>query len=268
MSMPRAETEAPAYPDGYPWELYDFLYADMTDDVPFYVDYARTTGGPVLEVASGTGRVLIPIARAGVEAVGLDRQPEMLTMCRQKLSAEPPEVQERIRLVQADARDFELGQRFSLAFIAFNSMLHLTARQDQDAFLACVRRHLAPEGRFIVNMFVPRLELLVRQDGRVRVCRRRYHDGMRATITHFEACRHDYSQQLLLATWFWDIEHDDGRFERRSCQVRLRYVFRSELELLLERGGLEVIERYESPTKAPMGPRAERMFLVARAQSH
>src|SRR6185503_14924092 len=94
-------------------ELYDQVvpYRERAD-VAFFVEAAREAGSPVLEVGCGTGRVLIPTARAGLEVVGLDLSPNMLGVCRQKLKDEPEAVQSRVQLVQADMRNFELGHLF------------------------------------------------------------------------------------------------------------------------------------------------------------
>jgi len=127
------------------YEEYDFI-ADLYDhvvpyrnrpDVGFFVEAALSAGGPVLEVGCGTGRVLIPTARAGVETVGLDLSTHMLAVCRKRLEAEPEPVRSRARLVQADMRRFELGRKFTLATIPFRPFQHLLTVEDQ---LSCLAR--------------------------------------------------------------------------------------------------------------------------------
>ena len=88
-------------------DLYDHVVPyRQRQDVAFFVEAAQVAGGPVLEVGCGTGRVLIPTARMGVDITGLDASPHMLAMCREKLRQEPAEVQARARLVAADMRHF------------------------------------------------------------------------------------------------------------------------------------------------------------------
>src|ERR1044071_412931 len=101
-------------------ELYDHvgIYRDRPD-VGFFVDAARDAGSPVLEIGSGTGRVLIPTARAGIDIVGLDSSPSMLAVCRGRLAQEPAAVRARIALVEADMRAFDLGRTFTLVTIPF-----------------------------------------------------------------------------------------------------------------------------------------------------
>lgn len=140
-------------------DIYDFIvpYRDRPD-LAFFVEAAKESGGPVLEVGCGTGRVLIPTARAGVEIVGLDLSPHMLDVCRKRLRDESADVQSRVRLVQADMRDFELSQAFQLVTTPFRSFQHLTTVEDQLACLKCIQRHLVKGGRLILDVFNPSLE--------------------------------------------------------------------------------------------------------------
>ena len=101
-------------------EFYDYVvpYRERRD-VDFFVELARQSGGPVLEIGSGTGRVLIPTARAGVEIVGLDSSASMMEVCRAKLAHEPQEVQTKVQLVEGDMRQFDLGREFRLVTVPF-----------------------------------------------------------------------------------------------------------------------------------------------------
>lgn len=142
-------------------ELYDYVqpYA-ARKDVEFYTNMARESGGPVLEIGCGTGRVLLPIARAGAEITGLDLSAKMLGVCREKLAREPADVRGRVKLVQSDMRVFDLGRTFKLITIPFRPFQHLISVEDQLACLACVNKHLAPGGRFILDIFNPSLKAL------------------------------------------------------------------------------------------------------------
>ena len=149
-------------------EAYDFdmgRSADAMRDVAFYVALARQAaeqGHAVLELGCGTGRVTIPIAQAGVEAVGIDNARAMLDVARRKAAAAGVAV----RWVTADMAAFQLDQRFGLVIIPFRSFLHLLTEADQ---LACLRRvyeHLLPGGRFALNFF---LQALAARPGAPRV---------------------------------------------------------------------------------------------------
>ena len=96
---------------GFTAEFYDHVapYRERAD-VAFFVEMAQAAGGPVLEIGCGTGRVLIPTARAGIEIVGLDLSPSMPAVCRSNLAQESAETQARVRLVEGDMRDFDLDE--------------------------------------------------------------------------------------------------------------------------------------------------------------
>jgi SAM-dependent methyltransferase len=130
----------------------DYDRQDSSDTgVAFYAALARETGGPVLEIACGTGRVAIPIARQGFAVTGLDVVPGMLERARGKAAGLP------IRWVEGDARDFDLGEeRFRLIFLTGNAFQAFLTNADQEALLGRVRAHLHDEGFFAFETRNPR----------------------------------------------------------------------------------------------------------------
>ena len=142
-------------------EVYDSVYAYVTEDIPFYLDEARSAGGSVLEFGCGTGRVAIPIAQEGIEIVGLDSSPAMLDLARRKAEKAPGA--RGLRLVEADMRDCSLDEVFDLVIIPFRGFLSLLSVEDQVRTLANVRTHLAPGGKLAFNVFVPDLNMLVQE---------------------------------------------------------------------------------------------------------
>ena len=158
-------------------------------DIEFYRDLARETGGPVLELGCGTGRVLLPIARDGIPCVGLDSAPAMLDVLRAK---EPPST---LRTVLAPMQEFDLdGERFRLIFSAFRPLQHLYTVEDQLACLACVRRHLAPGGLFAFDVFAPNLERIAQAEEPETEEARFFEDDLE--IVRYTAVRRDHANQL------------------------------------------------------------------------
>jgi SAM-dependent methyltransferase len=146
---------------GFTAEFYDHVapYRERID-VAFFVEMAQASGGPVLEVGCGTGRVLIPTARAGIEITGLDLSPFMLAVCRRNLAQESAETQARVRLVAGDMRNFDLDREFALVTLPFRPFQHLTSVEDQIACLRTIHRHLAPGGKLVLDLFNPSIPLL------------------------------------------------------------------------------------------------------------
>jgi SAM-dependent methyltransferase len=236
-------------------ELYDHvtIYRDRPD-VPFFVEAARESGGPVLEIGSGTGRVLIPTARAGFEIVGMDASAAMLAICRRDLAREPPEVQKRVELVEADMRDFDLGRYFALATIPFRPFQHLVTVEEQLACLGCIRRHLTSGGRLILDLFNPSLEALTQPTGIESAPESEYSmpDG-RQVVRRFKIVSRDRATQVNQVELIYDVMHPNGRTERLIHQFPMRYLFRFEAEHLLARAGFAVHQIYSSYDKQPFG---------------
>jgi SAM-dependent methyltransferase len=222
--------------------LYDSvpLY-NARSDVAFYVDEARKANGPVLELGCGTGRVLAPIARAGVAITGLDGSREMLARCRTKLVGD-------LRLEQGDIRAFDLGARFALIIAPFRVIQHLTTIDDQLRFLGAARRHLATGGRLIFDVFNPRFELLVAADGveREDTPEQQLPDGRRFRRTA-RVRRVRWVDQVSEVELIYYI---DGT--RHVQAFEMRWYLAAELRHLLARAGFRVCEMYGDFARGPV----------------
>jgi SAM-dependent methyltransferase len=231
--------------DGYleSAEFYDHVVPYRNrDDVRFFVDEAVRSKGPVLEIGCGTGRVLIPTARAGIGIDGLDLSPRMLGVCRENLSRESAEVRSRVHLHQADMTTFELPGKFALVTMPFRSFQHLLTVEEQVRCLQRVHRHLEPGGTFILDVFNPILERLVMDDLGKEVDEEpefTMPDGRRV-VRRARTLAKDILQQVLHIELIYDVTHPDGRTERQVHSIRLRYFFRFEVEHLLARCGFEL----------------------------
>ena len=125
----------------------------MTEDVPFYVAEARKAGGPVVELGVGTGRVAIPIARAGIHVIGIDSSPGMLEVCAQE--AEAAGVAHLLDPRLGDLADPPVAERVRLVTSPFRAFLHLFDDEARLAALRTVRELLVPDGRFVFDVFAP-----------------------------------------------------------------------------------------------------------------
>lgn len=242
--------------------LYDHvpLYLERTD-VAFYVEEAKASRGPppVLELGCGTGRILIPIARAGSTMVGLDSSKQMLERCRANLSREPAPVQQRVTLHQRDMHEFDLGAQFPLIIAPFRVFQHLTTVDAQLRFLANVARHLAPQGRFVFDVFNPRFAVLVSADGTER------EDTPETTLPDGRTFRRAY--RIARVRWVDQVSeaeliyYVDGK--RYVQAFEMRWFLPAELQHLLARAGFQVRQVYGDFARGPLVDGAPEQVVVA-----
>lgn len=222
---------------------YDADFRDYLDDVPFLSEMARRTGGPILELMCGTGRVLAPLAAAGYEITGVDISPAMLEIARARLAED--DLTERATLIEGDVRDVALpGGVFNLAFIAVNSFMHLERVGDQLSTLANVRRALARRGTLIIDLFNPDPLEIAREDNRLVLDREYSLDGRH--VQKFIAIDSDAAAQLSYVTYLYDETDSEGRVSRRTMRFSMRWFYRFEIEHLLARAGFSLRAIYGS----------------------
>ncbi len=241
--------------------FYDPDYASFDQDIPFYLNMALRTGDPILEVACGTGRVLLPLAEAGYHVVGVDISERMLALARQKVEAAG--LADRVTLVHADARTLDLGRDFALIFIAANSFMHHDTLEEQQEVLARLRDHLRPGGLLILDLFNPDLRALLEGDGRVELVRT-WEEDNDTVVMKFHRVSVSPTAQVLDVTYIYDRVYSDGRVERTLAPFRLRYLWPGEARLLVERVGLELEALYGSYELDPVDDDADRLMVVAR----
>ena len=144
-------------------ERYDEWSAEMTEDVPFYVELARATEGPIVELAVGSGRVAIPVAEAtGRTVIGIDSSPAMLSQARERAAAAGVELELR----EGDMRDLELEQPAGLVYCPFRGLLHLPSWADRRRVFERVAAALRPGRRFAWNAFAFDHAIAARLDGK------------------------------------------------------------------------------------------------------
>jgi SAM-dependent methyltransferase len=142
--------------------LYDPWSRSVTEDVPFYLEEARRSGGPVLELGVGTGRIAVPIASDGIRVIGVDSSPGMLAVCAERAALAGVEIDLRL----GDLRDPPVDERVPLVICPFRSLLHMEADDDRRRALRAVKRLLDSGGRFVFDVFAPSQEDIVETNGR------------------------------------------------------------------------------------------------------
>ena len=144
--------------------IYDSWSRSVTEDVEFYVEEARRSGGPVVELGVGTGRIAVPIAQAGIRVVGIDQSEGMLAVCAER--AEAAGVSGLLDLRVGDLRKPPVEERVPLVTCPFRSLLHLATEVDRLVALRAVHALLPPGGRFVFDVFAPGEEDIRETNGR------------------------------------------------------------------------------------------------------
>ncbi len=242
-------------------DIYDVVFSYVEEDIPFYLEEAERSSGPVVELGSGTGRVAIPIARKGVEVIGVDSSSQMLKRARHKAELAGAT---RLTLVQADMSSFDLGGIFPLVIIPFRGLLSLLSVKDTERTLVNIRRHLAPGGKLIFDIFVPDLDMMVQQ-GDVPYHFRDVSDqrtGKRLVIwnqTNYDA----FSQIMSIRTTIEEIGDDGIVASKMYRDFALRYMFRWEMYYLLRSCGFDIVALYGGFGREEFDESSTEMIWVA-----
>ena len=245
-------------------EFYDLWTKDYKVDIPLWLEYAEKCGSPVLELACGTGRVLLPLAQKGFEITGVDISEKMLEKTKEKIKKEKDDVQKRITLTKGSMIDFDLNKKFNLALIIFNSFQLLLTQKEHDFCLSCVHKHLNPNGKLIVSAFYPDL---TRPEGVLKNDRDKpipdYPEkGDLTEILYYQFF--DHAKQITDVRFILDTVKLNGGLKRREFDLKLRYFFPAELERILISNGFEIEEFFGSYDKSKFTGKSPLMILVAK----
>jgi len=250
-------------------EFYDYVvpYA-ARPDIGFYVEAARQHGGPVLELGCGTGRILIPTARAGIDISGLDASEGMLKVCQARLDTEPADVQGRTDLHHGDIRHFDLGSRFRLITLPFRPFQYLLMVEEQLACLSAISHHLELNGRLVFDLFNPSVHHLAKSVDPAETDDEPpfTHPDGRTVTRRSRILERDLANQTFAGELVYEVIHPGGRTERLVHQYRFRYLFRFEAEHLLARAGFSVDLVYSDFHHTPYGSQypGELIFVARR----
>ena len=236
--------------------LYDLMFAGDGPAVDFFRAEARRQGGRVLELGCGTGHKVIPLASDGHPCVGLDSSPAMLAEARRKATLHGVTVEWEL----ADMRAFDLDETFDFVFSTANSLLHLLSAEALASCLRAVRRHLAPGGRFVFDVFNPSVRHLAGVDG-VRRTRESlsFTDPDRGEVSVDVAETYDAAAQVTHGRWYFST---DSEADFVVAPLEIRSIFPQELPLLPSLGGLRVVERFGDWSRAPLAAGAALQLYV------
>jgi 2-polyprenyl-3-methyl-5-hydroxy-6-metoxy-1,4-benzoquinol methylase len=236
-------------------QTYDLEVEDYDEDRPLIEQWARKLGGPLLDLACGTGRMTLRMAAQGYQVTGVDIVPEMIAQARQKAAERAVSVE----WVVADARTFHLQKQFPFVFMLCNAWQFFLTREDHEALLARVREHLQPEGCFLFETRNPTPQNLLEvhhpdplrytlpDGGQLVISEEQYYDPM-TQIQH-------YTRQLTFL-------HPGGQRMEKTLRTALRYVFPQEMEALLYYNGFQIRSCYGNWQQDPLTATSPAMIYV------
>jgi SAM-dependent methyltransferase len=234
-------------------------HAEFADDVPFYRELARRTGGPLLEAMCGSGRLLVPLAQAGFQISGIDSSPAMIAIAREGVAQ--AQLERWVRLAIGDICA-PIAGTYRLAIVALNSFMHLTSTQAQLAALAQLHAALEPGGLLALDLFNPNPRLLAEYDNELVFDKQfTMPDGTR--VQKFVAQQIDAADQINYVSFFYDALAADGMLRRYATQFGMRWIYRNELEHLLARCGFALQHVYGSYELDPFRSDSDIMLAVA-----
>jgi len=243
-------------------ELYDLEHAGFADDVELYLQFAEAIGDPILELGCGTGRVVVPLAKAGHRVSGVDQSVPMLDRAREIVAASAVSHLVDLHEGAMAAADSAPGGPFGLAIFSLNGLMHLPTPAEQRAALEGAKRALDPRGMLVIDTQNPSPDWLAALDGRVQhegTWER--HDG--SVVNRFSARTHVVDEQHIDTELWYDVIDARGGLNRVRTRFPMRYLVPSELALLLEVVGFVEWKFYGSYDLGPFDGGSERLIVTA-----
>jgi SAM-dependent methyltransferase len=256
----------------YDPDLYDVITPDdFRGDVEWYRSKARLTGGPVLELGAGTGRITLAIAGDGIEVHALDSHAGMREALARKCAALPPETQKLVTIAPGDMGAFDLAQRFALVIAPFRAFLHNLTTETQLACLRRVHRHLQPGGAFAFNVFHPSLEFMSHHAGALAgVWRWRTTHALQngGQVLRSEANRYDTVRRVVHSQHRYEVYDAAGDLERTFLHsLELAYLYPADIERLLADTGFVDTRIYGDFSERPLSRDQDELVVEARRGS-
>lgn len=242
--------------------LYEQLYVRRRRDVRFYTAIGKRFGGPVLELGVGGGRVMLALAAAGLNVVGIDAMPSMLAHARARLAARPAAERARVVLRRADLRTLRMTQRFPLVIAPFNVLLHTASGEELQRALERCASWLAPGGRLVLDVLNPDIRALAQPPDRVYRCGYVTHPLTKVRYKLSESSHYDANEQIRTVQMYLDPVAGDG--DQLVVPLAQRQIFPDELRARLGAAGFAIAARYGDFERGPFGADSESQVFIAR----
>ena len=243
--------------------FYDIYVGGWLEDLSFYLDYARGLGMPLLEVGAGSGRLTIPLARAGYSVVAMDNSGAMLAILKSRLVQEAEEVRKRVEIIEADAKTLKLDNKYDLIIVPFFTFNYFLTSQAQKTVLERLVHHLTGNGTIIIDIFIPYSRIKeCPPEPVLRVDTIEANTGNK--IRGWNVYSMDLKEQIECRRHIFEVTKPDSTVSKREFVTKRRYSFRPELEQLFSNNGLFVESVFTGYDKKEAQPDSERLQYVLR----
>jgi ubiquinone/menaquinone biosynthesis C-methylase UbiE len=241
-------------------DVYDLVGDNLPYGLDFYVGLARAARGPVLDVACGTGRILLPCLQAGVDIEGLDFYEGMLARLRKKAAA----LGLSPRLHRSDMSDFHLERKYALIMVPFNAFIHNVTQEAQIGCLTRCREHLLPGGLFVFDTFFPAAEYTTTPPGTRVLEGELPHPETGLPMRMYDTRTVDPVAQEQRSVNELEILGADGSIQRvHRTQTLARYIYKQEMALLLRIAGFERWAIHGDFDRGPLTKPTDNMIVEA-----
>lgn len=241
---------------------YDLTHAKLTADRDFLLDLAQRTGGPILEIGCGSGRLLLPLAEAGFDVTGLDNSAVMLARAQKRLSAQLLAVQNRICLVETDALKWQnAGSQFALIIIPYNTLMHFDPQQ-LPVLLKRLSAWLGANGRLFIDLENP-FTIAAATSQNEFLLEGQFEDPESNThVQQFSRSELDTEAQKLDVIWKYVAAGNGRNTHTTEVAMTYHYWFPHQLEMALTRAGLRLSAMWGGYGRIPFTENSPRLLLL------
>ncbi len=246
---------------------YDLTHDDLTEDIAYILTLAERAKGPVLELGCGSGRLLVPLARAGYTVSGLDNSAAMLGRARSRLEKESELIRERVTLIEADMAAFQLPgdhQQFALVLVPYNTLMHL----EPGRMLKClknIRRTMRPDGWLFIDLINPAVVAQTPNDRSLTLENQLVDPDTGEIILQMASNWLEEPEQILHITWIYDaVPAEGGAIHRTVAQAVYHYLYPHQLEMLLDESDFRLESLSGDYEDTPFQEESDRLLLLAR----